>query len=156
MSRLLLVLSLACFLVPAAVRAAGALAVVVSPAFPVKDLRSEELSRIFLGKSQRLAGVALCPVNKETGSPDRAAFDKLVHHMDDTAMKEYWLGARIKGEGHPPRSFQSDAAILRYVSTVPGAVGYVGFPVESTQVMSLSINGVAPSAESGNYLLRVP
>ncbi|MBI4865797.1 MAG: hypothetical protein HY816_02485 [Candidatus Wallbacteria bacterium] len=138
---------------------AAALVVVAHPALPATDVRMEELSRIFLGRLQRLGGLPVNPVNKEAGSPERALFDKRVHRMDDTAMKEHWLAARIKGEGQPPRSFQSDAAVLRYVSTVAGAIGYVSFPLTAEGVKPLSINGVPATEQTvagGSYPLRGP
>lgn len=159
MMRLLLAISLACLLAPAFAWAADGLAVVAHPGFPVASIASDELSRIFLGKTQRLAGVALNPVNKESGSPERSAFDQRIHRMDEEAMKQFWLAARIKGEGHPPRSLQSDAAVLRYVASVPGAIGYVRFPPAGSQVRSLALDGVAASDDTlgnGSYPLRLP
>ncbi|MBI3893002.1 MAG: hypothetical protein HY303_15900 [Candidatus Wallbacteria bacterium] len=133
---------------------AGALVVVTHPDFPAGDIRVDDLSRVFLGQTQRLGSAALNPVNKEAGSPDRTLFDQKVHHMDDAAMKDYWLAARIKGEGHPPRSFQSDAAVLRYVSSVPGGIGYVAYPLTGAGVRALTVNGAAPA--EGSYPLRGP
>ena len=159
MMKLLLALSLACLLSPVGALAAEGLAVVAHPGFPAKALSSDELSRIFLGKTPRLGSLALNPVNKESGSPERSAFDRRVHHMDEEAMKQFWLAARIKGEGHPPRSLQSDAAVLRYVASVPGAIGYVRFPPTAAQVRSLAVDGVSASDDTlgnGSYPLRLP
>lgn len=133
------------------------LVIIVHPQFPIKDVRTDELSRIFLGRVHRLAGVPINPVNKESGTIERALFDQRVHRMDDSSMREYWLAARIKGEGTPPRSFQSDAAIVRYVSSIPGAIGYVRFPPPAGPVREVSVDGVTATAKSiaaGVYPLR--
>jgi ABC-type phosphate transport system substrate-binding protein len=159
MMRLLLVISFAGFLSVTCAWAAEGLSVIAHSGFPVASVASDELSRIFLGKTQRLAGLAVNPVNKESGSPERSAFDQRIHHMNEEAMKQFWLAARIKGEGHPPRSLQSDAAVLRYVASVPGAIGYVRFPPAGTQVRNLAVDGVAASNDtlaSGRYPLRLP
>lgn len=143
-------------LAPLSLAHAAGLVVIVHPEFPVQDITISELSKLFLGRVSRLAGVPVNPVNKESGSGERNLFDMKVHRMDESAMKDYWLAARIKGEGNPPRALQSDAAIMRYVTSVPGAIGYVAFPPPSGGARPLSLGGVAPSPQSvtgGRYPL---
>jgi hypothetical protein len=40
-------------------------------------------------------------------------------------MKKVWLRKRLSGEGQPPESVDSPAALVKRVASTPGAVGFV-------------------------------
>jgi hypothetical protein len=55
------------------------------------------------------------------------------------AVKAYWQQRIFSGRGVPPPALDSDQAVLEYVASHPGAVGYVSgaAAVGSTKVMSV-------------------
>ena len=40
-------------------------------------------------------------------------------------MKSLWLKRKLAGEGEPPEFFQTEEALLEYVTNTPGAIGFV-------------------------------
>ena len=40
-------------------------------------------------------------------------------------MRSIWLKRKLSGEGDPPESFETEAAVLQRVATTPGAIGFV-------------------------------
>lgn len=107
---------------------AAPLAVVVAsnPEFAViQQLAPRELSQIFWRKKQYWQGGArMHPVNLHAEHPLRIAFSKTVLGSVPSEQADYWNGMYFHGTT-PPYSVQSEEAVLRYVSTTKGAIGYV-------------------------------
>ena len=104
------------------------LAVVVAsnPEFAViQQLAARELSQIYWRKKQYWQGGArIHPVNLHAEHPLRIAFSKTVLGSTPGEQADYWNGLYFHGTT-PPYSVQSEEAVLRYVSTTRGAIGYV-------------------------------
>jgi ABC-type phosphate transport system substrate-binding protein len=104
------------------------LAVVVAsnPEFAlIQQLAPRELSHIFWRKKQYWHGGArIHPVNLHTEHPLRTVFSKTVLGSTPAEQIDYWNGLYFHGTT-PPYSVQSEEAVLRYVSTTKGAIGYV-------------------------------
>lgn len=100
-------------------------AVITSPTpprltFDRDTLRNVYLKRIFVdGDGQRLT-----PVNLPPESPLRDAFTDTVLHMAERPMQEYWDRQYFQGVS-PPYVLASEEAVVRFVASTPGAVGYV-------------------------------
>lgn len=83
-------------------------------------LRNVYLKRIFVdGKGQRLT-----PVNLPSGTPMREAFSRALLHMDDIQLQDYWDRQYFQGIS-PPYVLASPDAVVRFVASTPGAIGYV-------------------------------
>lgn len=104
------------------------LAVVVSanPQFgSVSQLSARELTQIFWRKKQHWQnGTRIHPVNLHAEHPLRILFSKTVLDSLPGEQADYWNGLYFHGIA-PPYSVQSEEAVLRYVSTTKGAIGYV-------------------------------
>ena len=83
-------------------------------------LRNVFLRKIFVDKD----GQRLIPVNLPAGSPLREAFVQEVTHLPDAQQDDYWNRQYFQGVS-PPYVLASQQAVVRFVATTPGAIGYV-------------------------------
>ena len=113
-----------------------AIAVIVHPDNPVRELSTLQVRSIFAGvitNWSELGGpdLTIGLVNRDEASGTREAFSKIV--MDDARFD---IGAVIlPGTGQ----------VRAVVSEVPGAVGYISLGFVNDDVRAVSIDGVEPS-----------
>ena len=104
------------------------LAVVVSskPGLAViNQLSAQELNLIYWRKKQYWQdGVRIHPVNLHAEHPLRLYFSKLVLGNAPSEQSNYWNNLYFHGTT-PPYSVQSEEAVLRYIATTKGAIGYI-------------------------------
>ena len=68
---------------------------------------------------------AIRPVDQRADSATRRKFSETVLKRSVVAVKTYWQQRIFSGRGIPPPELDSDEAVIRYVESHPGAVGYV-------------------------------
>lgn len=118
-----LLLFLTLLLVPLA-RADGLL-VIASHQIPVNSVSTEDLAAIYLiQKTAWGNGLPVVPVNREATSAVREHFSEKVFDRSPRELAEYWNRLRFQGK-HPPLVQTSDQAVLGFVRSVPGAIGYI-------------------------------
>jgi len=80
------------------------------------------------------------PVDQRPDSPTRRKFSESVLKRSVPAVKTYWQQRIFSGRGVPPPELDSDEAVVRYVESHPGAVGYVsgGAAVGKAKVASIA------------------
>lgn len=83
------------------------------------------LQRLYTGRAIEVAGVPVTVVNLAGGNPLRERFLSQVVHLDNDRYVAYWTVRRHVGKGVPPRDLKSSAEVIDFVSSTPGAVGYV-------------------------------
>ena len=123
------------------------IAVVVHPRNEVDGLGLLQLQDLFAGRIHEWSGVGgersqVQVVSREAGSGTRSAFETLV--MVERGVTPLAVVA------------PSSEAVVEYVATHPGAVGYVSMGIVSPRVKVLSIEGELPtsgSTELGSYPL---
>ena len=107
-------------------RAAEGFQVIVNSGNPVSSLPHDLVSKIFLKKVAKWdSGQAAVPVDQDGGSPVRAAFSKAVHGKPASAVASYWQQQIFSGQGLPPPELPNEQAVVSYVLSHPGAIGYV-------------------------------
>lgn len=84
------------------------------------------LMRLYTGRSIELAGTPVTVINTAPGTAIREYFLKHVVLMDETRYRAYWTVRRHVGKGAPPQEMDSDQEVIRFVTTAPGSVGYIG------------------------------
>ncbi|CAG0937888.1 hypothetical protein GALLN_00037 [Gallionellaceae bacterium] len=105
-------------------RAAG-LVVIASPDVPVDKISVSEMAAIYtLRKTVWGNNAPVVPVNREANSALREKFSEAVFNLSPQELAEYWNQLRFKGK-QPPLVQTSDQAVLGFVRSVPGAIGYV-------------------------------
>jgi len=83
-------------------------------------LRDIYLKKIFLNPARR----AYVPVNLPPADPLRNAFSIAVFHMNGSQLQAYWDRQYFQGVS-PPYVLGSQTAVVKFVGTTPGAIGYV-------------------------------
>ncbi|MGE4553902.1 MAG: PstS family phosphate ABC transporter substrate-binding protein [Desulfovibrionaceae bacterium] len=118
---------------------------VVNPANPVKDISTEQLMNIYLGKTTNW---------KDLGGKDA----EIVVISRDTSSGTYdcWkdkiMGKDANGEHNkvfPGASLlASNGAVAQAVSKNPQAIGYVGLAYVNAELKGLSVNGISASVKT--------
>jgi phosphate transport system substrate-binding protein len=125
-----------------------AIAVIVNPKNPVRELTTEQVRKIFAGEITNWNEVGgpdmtIGLVNRDEASGTREAFSKLV--MDE---KPFDLGAVVlPGTGQ----------VRAVVSEVEYAIAYISLGFVTDEVKAVAIDGVAPSEEAvvgGTYKVQ--
>ena len=125
---------------------APALAIVVHASNPVENLTFSELRRIFMLDTQTWPhGRKITVVLREKGQPERAEAIRLICGLSETDYDKHILFRTFQGSVNiGPRSIQSAAAMLRFVYSAPGAIGYVTADQVDATVKTLRIDGALP------------
>ena len=115
---------LALILVPGARPVSGGVVVIGHPSLPNK-LDGPTVQKIFTGKVIEVGGVGVTAVNANLGSAVRNQFLQEFLHQDEDKYTAYWTVRRYIGKGVPPREMKTSADIINFVTSTPGAVGYI-------------------------------
>ena len=114
--------------------------VVVHPSNPARSVSRDFLADAFLKKVTRWPnGENIRPVDLRAQSPIRQRFTEEVIGRSLPAVRSYWQQIIFSGRGVPPIEFASEGALLRYVATHRGAVGYVSDAADTRGVEVISI-----------------
>ena len=122
------------------------LAVVVGKESALSELSVQDLKNLYRGDQllgpggKRLIPFALLP-----GVPERVGFDRVVLGWSPAEVSGYWIDRRIRGQSGPPRSVDSSDLMLRVVTKLAGAVGYVRAEDVRDYAKVLRINGKLPT-----------
>ncbi len=125
MQALLRFLVLARLCAGGAAQAAGDTGFVVIGHPGVARVDTATLQRLYTGRAIEVAGQPVTVVNLAGGDPLRERFLQQVVGLDDDRYVAYWTVRRHVGKGVPPRELATPGAVIDFVKTTPGAVGYV-------------------------------
>jgi ABC-type phosphate transport system substrate-binding protein len=101
------------------------IAVITAPNGPQLTLDHNTLRNVYLKKIfVDGTGLRLTPVNLPSGAPLRDAFSGAVLQMDGSQLQAYWDRQYFQGVS-PPYVLGSQDAVVRFVASTPGAIGYV-------------------------------
>ena len=113
--------------------------VVANPSVALDQVTAGDLSKVFQKKSGDLAGVKVVPVDLGGDSPTREAFSQAVHGRSASAIESYWQQQIFSGKDVPPDQMGSDAEVLSFVASTPGAVGYVSASADVSSVQVIQV-----------------
>lgn len=118
---LLLILGFVC----ATLSQAEDLFVIASPMVPDNTISAQQLADIYsLKKTFWTNATPVVPVNREASSAEREKFSEAVFNLSPQELAEYWNRLRFQGK-LPPLVQTSSQAVLAFVRSVPGAIGYI-------------------------------
>lgn len=116
---------------------ADELLVIASLQVPDATISIKQLADIYSLKKIYWANkIQVVPVNREVSSTEREKFSRDVFNLSPQALGEYWNRQRFQGE-FPPIIQTSDQAVLGFVRSFPGAIGYINADQEPTGVKVL-------------------
>lgn len=122
----------------------AAFQVIVHPSVSETSLSVAEVSDYFLRKvtSWKDGGKTVKPVTL-TDKTLSDTFARTVHHRNGLAIRKYWQRQVFTGRGTPPPEMRTVAEMLTYVSSTPGAIGYVpaGVDLSPWEVRAIRIVG---------------
>lgn len=114
--------------------------VIVNFANPTASMSRSELSELFLKKTTRWKhGQRAAPVDLADGHPARNEFSKAILGKPTSSVASYWQQQIFSGKEVPPPALGSDAEVVAYVKSNPGAVGYVSPSSVTWEVKVLEI-----------------
>ena len=131
---------------------------IVNKTSPLDNLSSQDLRKVFLGeRSQWPDGHRITLVMQESGQEEREVFLRLVCHMQEADYNRYMLQAVFTGSIQGgPRLLSSASGVTRFVSLVPGAIGYVYADETNDSVKVIKVDGVAPDGPRYKFALKGP
>jgi len=116
---------------------AGGLLVIASPQVPDATISVKQLADIYSLKKTFWAGnIQVVPVNREVSSVERENFSGAVFNLSPQELGEYLNRLAFQGK-LPPIIQTSDQAVLGFVRSVPGAIGYINANQQPTGVKIL-------------------
>lgn len=114
--------------------------VIVNNGNSVDALTKKEISDYFLKKRTSWKNnVVIEPVDLSSGSAIRAGFSKEILNKTTTQVRAYWQQSVFSGKASPPSEMENDQAVINYVKTHKGAIGYISSKSASTGVKIISI-----------------
>jgi ABC-type phosphate transport system substrate-binding protein len=92
----------------------------------VAKISAADLRAIFLGEKTRFGdGSRAVPVTLKGGAIHEVFLKRHVGESPDD-FRAQWRKAIFTGHGAMPKACESESALIEYVASTPGAVGYVG------------------------------
>jgi len=114
--------------------------VIVNSSNSSAKISKTDLNAIFLKKMARWSdGTPVEPVNQSKKSAVRESFTTTVHGKSVAAVDSYWQQQIFSGRDVPPPEKASDAEIVAFVRSNPGAIGYVTNAAATAGVKTISV-----------------
>ena len=117
---------------------AGPIVIIANNDVNSPSISAQELQDIFLGNTDSFQdGAHVVPVTLADGAPAHITLLVLLG-KNSSSFRARWRRLVFEGKFSMPRTFPSEDALIKYVASTPGAVGYIssGHP---TGVKVLSI-----------------
>jgi len=134
----------------------GELAIIINKSNPNDNISLAELKEYFLAERSNWArgGGKVRVVMREPGRPEREAVLNMIYRMNEKGFNSYFLAKKFTGEVvEVPRQQNSTPDVIKFISYVPGAIGYVRADEVDASVKVLRVGGLAPG-EPG-YMIKL-
>jgi ABC-type phosphate transport system substrate-binding protein len=131
------------------------LAILVNRSNPVENLSFAELRKVFLGEQNHWSdGHRITVVMLESGKPERQVVLTLIYRMDDRDFNAYFLHHVFTGDVHAaPTTLATPTEVLKFVSNVQGAIGYLRTTAADESVKVVRVDSVLPCDK--DYSIRM-
>ena len=117
--------------------------VIVHPDNPTTSLSAKDVSNYLLKKKTKWNADGfkekVDPIDLGGDSPTRETFSKEVHGRSVSSIKSFWQRQIFSGREVPPPEAASDAEVITYVKSHPGAIGYVSASASLDGVKVVSV-----------------
>lgn len=114
--------------------------VIVNKSVQENSLSSNAIKNIFLGnKSVWDNGQKVQFLTLNSGDIHEIFLKKYVNKTA-SQFNSYWIKQVFTGKGKSPKSFDSENALVEYVSTKDGAIGYVSKETDTSSVKVITVN----------------
>lgn len=113
--------------------------VIVNSDAGVSSVSAETVKNVFLGKTTKLDNGTKVTFAVLKGGAAHESFLSDVVGKSPSQFLSYWRKLAFSGKGSMPQEFESEDALVAYVQSTPGAIGYVseGTATDGVTVVSL-------------------
>ncbi|WP_026259223.1 hypothetical protein [Uliginosibacterium gangwonense] len=113
------------------------ISIIVATGASHPGLKHEEIALIFARKRRFWDdGSRIQAVNLPANNPLRRSFSQQIFSRTPEELEDYWRSMYFHGD-LPPYVLASEEAVIRFVATTPGAIGYVSHCVVDARVSVL-------------------
>jgi phosphate transport system substrate-binding protein len=123
------------------------LAIIVNKSNPNDNLSFSELREYFMAERNNWSSGAgkVRVIMREPGGAEREAVLRLIYDMNEKDFVSYFLGKKFRGEIlEEPRLRTSTPDMIKTISNLPGAIGYVRADEVDASVKVIRVDGLAP------------
>jgi phosphate transport system substrate-binding protein len=123
------------------------LAIIVNKSNPNDNLSFSDLREYFKVERGNWPGGGgkVRVIMREPGVAEREAVLRLIYDMNEKDFNSYFLGKKFSGEIlEEPRLRTSTPDMIKTISNVPGAIGYVRADEVDASVKVIRVDGLAP------------
>jgi ABC-type phosphate transport system substrate-binding protein len=120
-------------------QAHGQAIVIANPSVKAADVSKGDLKDVFTGGASSLKdGSSVTPVLLKSGAV-HDEFLSVYVGKNDTTFRAGWRSLVFSGQATMPKSLDSEAAVVEFVSHNAGAIGYIGkaTPHEGVKVLTV-------------------
>lgn len=137
----------------AVAQAPGDLAIVVHPEAPVSQLSFAELRQVLKGEKQYWKpDLPVVLFVRAPTSQERTAVLDVIYQMTEPQFNQYWIAKQFRAESSSaPTKLKTSELTQQFVSSTPGAIGFMAAKEIKPGVKVLKIEGRMPG-ESGYRL----
>ena len=142
--------------------AADEIFIVVAADSTIISLNKRQLEHIYSRKTQiNKQGKRWVPINLDISNPLRIAFTEKLFKQRPENMEAFWNIQYFKGIS-PPYVVSSEEAVLRFVVSTPGSIGYINachFDSRVRVVMKLTYKDTSNTCypkQNGNHSTQKP
>ena len=119
----------------------SAYVVIVHPANRTARVERKFLADAFLRRTTRWPDdTPIRPVDLGPDAPARIRFSEEVLSRSVASVRSYWQQRIFSGQGLPPPELPDDEAVVAYVLSHPGAVGYVAAGIALNGATAVEVN----------------
>jgi hypothetical protein len=114
-------------------------AIIANNSVPDSVVSKSEIRDVFMGASSNLkSGAHVAPILLKKGAAHEE-FLVMIISRSDAGFQSGWKSLVFSGQSSMPRSFDSEAAMIQYVASTPGAVGYIlkSTPHEGVKILTI-------------------
>jgi ABC-type phosphate transport system substrate-binding protein len=120
---------------------AGNIVVVVNPASDLLEVTASAISKVFMGKSSKVADSKVSPIDQSSDQPARIGFSKKILGRSVAKVEKYWKKIILSGKGQPPQSVSGDDEVIAFVMKNKNAIGYISSDKVTDEVKVLKVDG---------------
>jgi ABC-type phosphate transport system substrate-binding protein len=115
--------------------------VIVHPKSQVTKVDRKYLAEVFFRRTTRWPDdTPIRPVDLVPDSSARIRFSQEVLSRSVASVRSYWQQRIFSGEGLPPPELSDDQAVVEYVVSHPGAIGYVASGIRTDGARAVDLN----------------
>lgn len=115
-------------------------AVVANKGISIDSITAKVAKKVWLGKTKSLSGTSVKLADLPRGNASRDHFYSTIVKKNEKKLKAYWGKIVFSGKGTPPKVLSSDAEVINWVASTPGAVGYVDSAATNDSVKVLMVS----------------